>query len=257
MSNKRRIYCKFCDAFFYDMDDLVSHLEAEHPEMIPEDMVPWQFAYFIKTGKSKGSCIMCHHETEWNDETHKYARFCNNPKCKEKYREEFSKRMIGKYGKVTLLDDPEQQRKMLANRAISGEYQFHSNPKYKFTFTGSYEKSFLEFLDDNGFDPADLMAPSPHNYEYTYEGKKHFYFPDFFIPSLNLEIEIKDGTQTHPKIVAVDKVKEKLKDDVMRSNQSSFNYLKIVEKDNEKLFKFIEASKEHFANGDNSKIVML
>jgi len=36
----------------------------------------------------------------------------------------FKKRMIGKYGKPYLTNDPEQQKKMLANRKISGVYQW-------------------------------------------------------------------------------------------------------------------------------------
>ena len=107
------------------------------------------------------------------------------------------------------------------------------------------------------FDPEDLIAPSPHTYYYEYEGEKHFYIPDFFIPSLNLEIEIKEGTNMHPKNLAVDKVKERLKDEVMKSNISSFNYLKIVEKDNIKFFKYLELAKEKFVNNDNSAIFMV
>ena len=48
----------------------------------------------------------------------------------------------------------------------------------------------------------------------------------------------------HPKNLAVDKVKEHLKDEVMRTNSSSFNYLKIVEKNNIKFFNYLELAKE-------------
>ena len=104
------------------------------------------------------------------------------------------------------------------------------------------------------------MAPSPHTYYYMYENKKHFYIPDFYIPSLNLEIEIKDGgdnPNTHGKIQAVDKVKERLKDEVMSSNRNTFNYLKIVNKENEKFLKYLEVAKYNFINDIKSNIVML
>ena len=107
------------------------------------------------------------------------------------------------------------------------------------------------------FDPTDIMSPSPHTYWYTYEGENHFYIPDFYIPSLNLEIEIKEGTNMHPKNLAVDKVKEQLKDDVMKSNASTFNYLKIVEKDNQKFLRYLLVAKENFMLGRKSNIVML
>ena len=122
------------------------------------------------------------------------------------------------------------------------------------------DKNFLEFLDlVMDFDASDIMSPSPHTYYYTYEGKQHFYIPDFFIPSLNLEIEIKDGgdnANQHPKIQAVDKVKEALKDEVMRTNSNTFNYLKITNKDNKKFFKYLELAKQNFINGNEKPIFM-
>ena len=252
---KRRINCNFCDSYFYRPDDYVSHLEKEHSASIPPDMTPWQFSYYLRTGKTHGNCIICKGKTDWNESTHKY-----NPKCKEKYVATFQKRMIGKYGKVNLLNDPNQQRKMLEHRKISGKYLW-SDHVHEITYTGKYELSFLEFIDRiMNFDPDDVMSPSPHTYYYEYEGKKHFYIPDFYIGSLNLEIEIKDGGDNenkHPKIQAVDKVKEKLKDDVMRSNRNTFNYLKIVNKKNAILFEYLERAKFNQIHGIEEKIVML
>ena len=254
---RRRIYCKFCDFFCYEADDYVSHLEKHHDEMIPEDMTPWQFSYYLRTGKTHGNCVICKGKTSWNEKTHKYNRLCGKQKCTDAYKKIFQNRMIGKYGKTTLLNDPEQQKKMLANRKISGEYTWRDHV-HKSTYTGSYEKSFLEFLDQIlNFDPTDVMTPSPHTYWYEYEGKKHFYIPDMFIPSLELEIEIKDGgdnANKHPKIQAVDKVKEALKDEVMMKNQ--FNYIKIVNKENDKFLDFLDTAKEQVFNKVQKPIYM-
>lgn len=252
----KKIHCKFCERMLKDEESYATHLENCHPDMIPPDMHGDQFVYFLRTGKTEGKCIMCGKPTGWNEKTHKYHRFCKNPKCKDKYREEFKKRMIGKYGKTTLLDDPEQQKIMLSRRKISNVYTW-SNHEVELQYTGTYERDFLEFLDNvMNFDPSDVMAPSPHTYYYVYENKRHFYIPDFFIPSLDLEIEIKDGGDNqnmHPKIQAVDKVKEKLKDDVMCSNPA-FNYLKITNKDNMKFFKFLDAMWQN--ENKNKKIYM-
>ncbi len=108
--------CKICREKYKSLEGLYSHIEEEHEELIPKDMSVEQYYYFMKTGKSHGNCVMCKGATKWNESTQKYHRFCSNPKCKEKYKEEFKKRMIGKHGKVHLLNDPEQQKKMLANR---------------------------------------------------------------------------------------------------------------------------------------------
>ena len=252
----KRITCKFCGEYMKSYDSYVSHIESSHSESIPQDMTAWRFVYYLKTGKTHGSCIICKNDTEWNEKTHKYHRFCNNPKCKEKYVETFQNRMIGKYGKVNLLNDPEQQKKMLANRKISGVYTWRDHV-HETPYTGTYELSFLKFLDEVlEFNPEDVIGPSPHTYYYIYEGKKHFYIPDFFIPSLNLEIEIKEGTNNHPKIQAVDKVKERLKDEVMKSNSNSFNYIKIIEKNNFRFIEFLDEAKKRFLNGDKRPIVM-
>lgn len=254
----KHIHCKFCDTYLKDYDHYAAHMEKKHNNLIPIGMDGWQFIYYLRTNKTHGNCIMCKKPTDWNQKTHKYQRFCNNPKCKDSYRNIFKERMIGKYGKVTLLNDPEQQRIMLANRKISGTYNW-SDHVHTSTYTGSYELSFLEFLDlIMNFDPEDVMSPSPHTYYYIYENTRHFYIPDFFIPSLNLEVEIKEGTNNHPKNITVDRVKEQLKDEVMVSNGSSFNYLKIREKNNARFITYLEEAKKRFVEGREKKpIIML
>lgn len=253
------IKCKFCGKVFPDTDSIAAHLEKAHIDMIPPDMDSYQFYYYMKTGRTHGNCVMCKQPTSWNPKTKKYKRFCDNPKCKLAYRDMFKKRMIGTYGKITLLNDPEQQKKMLANRNISGIYTWSDGSK-KLPYTGSYELSFLEFLDKiMDFPSSDVMAPSPHTYIYKYDGKDHFYIPDFFIPSLNLEIEVKDGGDNpnmHHKIQEVDKEKERLKDQVMKTNSNQFNYLKVVNKQNEIFLKYLELAKKKFAVNDNSPIYM-
>lgn len=253
------IKCKFCTKAMKDEELYAEHIVRRHSEQIIPEMVPRQFVYFLRTGKTAGSCVMCKKDTKWNDKTNKYHRFCDNPKCKEDYREIFKRNMISKYGKTSLLDDPEQQKKMLAARKISGTY-YWSDRIHVFGYTGSYEQSFLEFLDDIlEFPPEDIMSPSPHIFWYMYEGKKHFYIPDFYIPSLDLEIEIKDGgtnPNMHHKIQAVDKVKESLKDEVMMSKRVPFNYLKIIDKDNNSFIHYLEVAKKYEIQGIQKKIIM-
>lgn len=253
------VKCRFCDKRLKDEELYAAHIERLHPEQIIPGMVPMQFVYYLRTGKEHGNCVMCKKPTAWNPSTNKYCRFCDDPKCKEEYKEIFNKRMIDKYGKTSLLDDPEQQKKMLAARKISGEYRWGDHVTV-FTYTGSYERSFLEFMDTVlEWRVQDLIMPSPHVYKYTYDGEVHMYIPDAFIPTLNLEIECKDGGSNpnmHPKIIAVDKEKERLKDEVMRSKAVPFNYLKIVNKNNMALFKYLEVAKERELSGIKKKIVM-
>ena len=55
------------------------------------------------------------------------------------------------------------------------------------------EKSFLQMLDVFlNFEPNDVYSPSPNAYLYKYNDEEHQYIPDMYIPSLNLEVEIKE-----------------------------------------------------------------
>jgi hypothetical protein len=248
--------CPLCDDRFDELEDLYNHLEEEHIESIPKNFTPAQYVYYIKTGKEHGSCVIDGKPTRWNEVSGKYNRFCDNPKCKETYKEEFRKRMIGKYGKMHLLDEPEQQKKMLANRKISGMYEWSDGSNIKKQYTGTYEQDFLRFLDIlMNWDPEDILCPSPHTYYYEYEGEKKFYIPDVFIASINTEVEIKDGGDNpnmHHKIQEVDKVKEKLKDEVLMS-QKSFNYIKITNKNYEPFFELLFKLKKQFIeNGEKN-----
>ena len=81
-------------------------------------MSGYRWFYYLLTKKDKGSCIECKQETDFNETSMKYSRFCNNPICKQKYKEMVDGRMIGKYGKTHRLDDPEVQKQMQAGRKI-------------------------------------------------------------------------------------------------------------------------------------------
>lgn len=248
--------CKLCGKSFTEIQGLYNHIEKKHKNTIPKNMTVEQYYYYMKTGKTNGNCVMCKQPTTWNKNTCKYNRFCDDPRCKDEYRRIFKERMIGKYGKVHLLNDPNKQREMLANRSISGKYKWEDGTET--VYTGSYEHDFLKMMD--GFfdwDPSDIMMPSPHTYTYEYEGEKRYYIPDVFIPSLNLEIEIKDGGDNpnmHHKIQDVDKVKEKNKDEVMLS-QKTFHYIKITNKNYSNFFDFLKEIKAGFEKyGDENKM---
>lgn len=229
----KKFKCPVCNVISTDYNKIISHIEDVHSESIPENMSTSQWVYYSRTGKEYGKCVECGRPTEWNESTKKYKRFCPNPKCRETYVERMKEYRIAKYGKAHLLNDPDHQRKMLANRSISKDYKWSSDNKIVKTVIGTYELDFIKFLDVfMNFAPEDIMCPSPHTYYYKYENKDHFYIPDFYIASLDLEIEIKDGgdnPNTHHKIQNVDKVKEKLKDDVMSSLKDR-NYMKIENK---------------------------
>lgn len=220
--------------------------------MLPKDMSPAQHLFNIRNKKTHGTCIMCQQETPWNEQTEKYERLCSST-CKEEYREMFKNRMMDKHGKVHLLNDPIQQRKMLENRKISGKYKWSDGKEI--VYTGSYEHDFLKFLDlVMNFSSNDVICPAPQTFYYTMsDGIKRFYVPDMFIPSLNLLLEIKDGGSNpnkHPKIQQVDKAKEREKDKVMKM-QKKHHYLKVTDKNYSSFLNFLVELKNQDKGEEN------
>lgn len=241
--------CLICNKKFADKLKLVNHINKCHSDMIPKDWTASRYENYLRTGKTHGNCVECSMETDWNESTMKYHRYCTNPECKKKAREKAKTNYIGKWGKVTRLNEPEVQKKMIYARKNSGKYTWSDKSNNEpIMYDSTYGLDFLQmcdaFLDMDG---NDMMGPSPNVYYYIYEDKQHFYIPDFFIPSLNLEIEIKDGGDNpnmHPKIQAVDKVKEALKDEVMKS-QPNIRYIKICNKQYGEFFKLLTILKNN------------
>ena len=230
--------CPECGMKFSTLAGWSTHIDKRHPGTKPKDFTHLQFFYYTLTGRTHGTCIQCKGETTWNETTGKYNRYCNNPKCKEEYVKIAKKRMVDKYGKKHLLNDPDVQRKMLKARSISGSYKF-SDGSGTVDYVGTYELDFLKMMDHvMHFSASDIMGPSPHNYIYAYKGQVHVYIPDFYIPNYNLEIEIKTDENMHHKIQEVDKVKEKLKDKEMNQNPS-VNYFKILDKKYDDFFNYL------------------
>lgn len=249
---KKKARCKICGRVFIDKAHLVDHIDRSHKDQIPGGWSAARYECYLRTGKVEGKCIYCGKPTGFNEKTGKYFRLCKDPKCRKAASDAADRNMIGKFGKTSLLDDPDQQRKMVYARKNSGTYAFvdpeDPKKKYEVMYDSSYGKDFLEMLDNFlMFSGQDIIGPSPHTYYYEYEGKKHFYIPDFYIPSLNLEIEIKDGganPNTHPKIQAVDKVKEKLKDELMDSLKNQVSYIKVVNKEYGPFYALLSELKE-------------
>lgn len=251
MSSKKSVKCKICGRKYVSKQALIDHIEKAHSDSIPEGWNAARYENFLRTGKTEGHCVYCKKETGWNNATWKYNRMCGSEECKKAARELANKNYIGLHGKPYSINNPEQQKKMVYGRKNSGTYIFEdeeTGKKYKAMYDSSYGKDFFEMLDMFlNWDGSDIIAPSPHTYYYEYEGKKHFYIPDAYSTSLNLEKEFKDGGDNpnkHPKIQAVDKVKEQKKDEVMKSLKGQVNYIKICNKDYSEFFALLSELRE-------------
>ena len=176
--------CPYCNEK-YIRDELVTHIEDKHEELLPKEVSPFHMVFDIvnnkkPVGDGHGVCVVCKRDTEWNESNAKYARLCGRQQCNDKLRESYSKNMIKVHGTDNLLNDAEVQEKMLANRKISGKYKFADGGYH--TYTGSYEEKALEFEDKVlGFKSSEILSPGP-TIEYEYKGESHKYIRSIDYP---------------------------------------------------------------------------
>lgn len=228
----RNVRCPFCERSFDDKQKFCHHIAKTHNDQVPDDAEPLEYAYSLMVGKPMGRlCIMCRkNPVNFNQSTLKYERFCSDPKCKDEYVKQVKGRMVNKYGQEHLLNDADMQRKMILNHKLAKDFVW--DDEHTFRVIGSYEYDFLRYLKELGWSPNDVICPSPNNYWYKWaDGSTHLYIPDFYIPSLSLEVEIKESDNTHPRMEH-ERDMEYRKDRMMArtSNQTKRHYLKIVDK---------------------------
>mgnify|MGYP003592164124 CR=1 FL=1 len=246
--------CPDCSSRYKSLPLLINHTEKEHKDSIPDGVTTKQYLFNRRNHKSFQICVICKkNKTKWNEEAGRYNRFCSE-ECKAKAAKIAEDNLKKKTGKTRSerLKDPETQKEMMNNRSISGEYTF-INKVTKLHYVGSYELDFLKFYDVilKG-DPLDLME-CPFTFDYIYENEKHVYIPDFYIATLNLIIEIKDGkesNQTNQAIIDSSQVKEKFKDQAV-IDSGKFNFIKIRDKNYDDFINAIAILKERNMSGDN------
>lgn len=254
----KRYKCPYCE-LRDERKKLITHIDKRHEEMLPEGYDGARTVYdMINHTNGHGTCRICKKDTQWNTSSQRYDVLCGNPKCKEAMREEYKKNMIRVKGTYNILNDPEQQQKMLANRKISGKYKYSDGTV--FTYTGSYEKKLLEFEDNVMNIPSkDIMMPGP-TIEYMYKGEKHFYIADQLYIPYNLIIEIKDGgdnkngKETPGMIASREKTIEKEK---VITDKGEYNYLRLTNNDFVQLIEIFMELKENYINGNDSKVIRI
>lgn len=239
--------CPFCDRKYVDKNALYDHMNSNHEDdLCGLSAAQVYFNYKNKYALTKGfgKSIVSGKPTPFNTTTERYEKFAND-KEKEIYREMFKRRMINKYGKETLLTDPEHQKKMLAGRAISGKYKWDDGTET--TYTGSYELKFLEHLNlkYDWQSSSDIIAPAPIIFPYVdSSGKNRFHIPDFYIQSLNLIVNIKSTTNMGYRLRDIED--EKLED--LEIKKSSYNYIKIYDNDFKNFDELFQALKSDDEN---------
>ena len=197
-----------------------------------------------------GRSVISGKPTAWNERSGRYERFADDRE-RGQYRQMFLERMRRVHGKDHLLDDPNQQRIMLASRSISGEYAFQDGTKK--TYTGQEELALLKFLDEAlGWPGQDVQCPAPQNFPYTGpDGKQHWYIPDAWIESLNLIVEVKGELHNGYRTRDIDV--ERTKDEVLAT--SGYTYVKVEDRDYGDLLDAMRRAATNLDGGAKSEIL--
>ena len=249
-SSERKFKCPYCN-YKGTRERLVSHVENNHKEMIPEGYTAARVVFNSINHKEVGHCVQCKvNETKWNEDTWRYERFCSD-KCRDAYVKMAKERMVKKYGKTNLLNDEEQQKKMLANRRISGTYKFRDGGER--TYCGSYEKKTLEFYDKVLNVPSkDIMTPGP-TVIYDYEGKKHKWITDIYYVPFNLVHDIKDGgSNPNKRQMDVYRAKQSAKEEAI-VKQKQYNYIRLTDNNFSQLLLILAELKEQMIDDSDNK----
>lgn len=245
-SSGKTVYkCEFC-SYRGTKEQLVSHVEKKHPDMIPEGYTAARLVFNHLNKKDHGTCIVCGGETDWREDLWRYDRV--HPQCKKEYAEYMKANMKKVYGKENLLNDPEQQEKMLKNRRISGQYRFTDGGTVD--YVGSYEKKTLEFLDKAmNVKSTDIVAPGP-TIEYEYIGEKHFWITDIYFVPMNLIIEVKDGGDNpNNREMPEYRAKQLAKEQAIR-DMKKYNYLRLTNNNFEQLLFILAEIKSEMMSVD-------
>ena len=253
----RKYRCPYCNNT-YERPKLIKHIAKAHSEMIPQDYTAARVVFDMINKTDGGRCRVCGSPTDWNESKGHYEVLCNNPKCKEKMREDYKRNMLRVKGTYNILNDPEQQKRMLANRKISGKYK-HSDGGI-ITYTGSYEREALEFMDVFMQIPSkDILAPGP-TIEYMYNGAKHIYIADFLYIPYNLIIEIKDGgdNPNNQHSDSRDSSREKtLEKERVITDRGEYNYIRLTNNQFPQLIEVFMDIKLKIMNGESDKVVKI
>lgn len=257
---QKKYKCPYCEGRF-TRAKLHIHIQEKHEDLIPEGYTALRVAFNTINNKTEGHCIMCGNVTDWNEDKGRYERLCNDPKCHEAYKKMVAERTKKKYGTERLQTDPEYaeyvQRKALAGRKMHGEYTFADGGKIE--YFGSYERKFLQFMDQvMHCESEDILAPAP-SIKYQYEGKTHLYIPDFYYIPYNLIIEIKDGgsnPNNHPHRTGEDELKLRAKEEAIRQ-LNEFSYVRVVNNDFSQVLSIMAVLKYNMAHRYKDPVIKI
>lgn len=243
-----KLICEECHKLFVNINGLAQHINCYH--VIEEYFDKW-----IKE-ENDGKCKICGKETKRNERILTGYKNCCSIECSNKFKqnrvEEENYKNFGvknvyqiektkkkskktknkKYGNQNYRNDNKIKQTCLKRYGVENPAQnkeiFEKTQKSGFKakkfkntniyYRGNFELDFLEKYYNKYPDIMNALS-----IKYDYDNKIHTYFPDFYIPSLNLIVEIKYSYYAkRDKLQIIAKEKAAI--------STGFNYIMIVDK---------------------------
>ena len=257
MASKRNVtyQCPFCGKR-YSRESLVRHIANKHDDELPEDFTALRYTFNYVNKKPityHGKCTECGRETPWDENKGRYDRQCGRKACHDSFVKKFEANMMRTKGITRISATASGQEKMLANRRISGKYKFQDGVEK--TYTGSYEKKALEFMDKvMNIKSDDIMTPGPV-FEYEWNGKPHIYISDMLYLPYNLIIEVKDGGDNpNTRNMEEYRAKQRAKEEYIIKN-TNYNYLRLVNNELDQLLAVFADLKMTLVDNSNERVI--
>ncbi|MEM4260988.1 MAG: hypothetical protein QXG00_07140 [Candidatus Woesearchaeota archaeon] len=194
----------------------------------------------IIRNKSKETQIKCYGQDGFNPtktkQTLQKKYGVDNPLKSKKIRNKIKNILIKRYGVEYALQNPEIYEKCILNK-IKNSYKFkeYISPTGKKYRVKGYEGNVIDYLiqagiNENDFTNLRIEIPT---IEYYFDGKKRIYYPDIFIRSKNMLIEVK-STYSYMKEMDKNLAKQN------SCKRAGYNHIIIIwDKKNDHIFEII------------------
>jgi len=212
------IQCNICKLKFKTWTGLSNHIRQKH-HLTSKDY----YDMFNNVGK----CIKCGKLTRFKNINIGYFRYCSlecsnfDPRIIKKKINKMYQTLLDKYGTKHTMQIPEFKRKSNTGALKLTNYILPSGKIIK--IQGSYERDFLNFalnqINENEFDFDNIPF-----FSYYMNNQKHIYYPDFYIKTEKLIVEIK-STYTQ-KLQGEEQLRKK-EESVLNNG---YNYITILNK---------------------------
>jgi hypothetical protein len=130
-----------------------------------------------------------------------------------KFKEDRKKTWMDKYG----VENPSQNQD-ISNKTFRTRILLKNYKDTDLTYQASYELDFLEKYQDK------LDIENAPSIKYTFKRKNKVYHPDFYIPSLNLIVEIKNSW-------LIQRDKEEIEEKKQSALKNGYKYIIIINRD--------------------------